>query len=66
MRLEGFHVIWEERAGIYLGELEPKPQRAYNPFAHNVWSNAPNVIQAAPAYRSAAEVETKTNGMLGN
>src|SRR5690606_11793705 len=29
-------------------------------------SNAPNVIQAAPAFRSAAEVEEKTNGLLDN
>jgi hypothetical protein len=61
MRLAGFHVIVHPDLGIYLGEVEPRPQFAYLPFARHVWSTFPNPFLSAPAYRNIAEVEADTD-----
>lgn len=64
MRLTGFHIIWHPNLGVYLGKLSPRPQFADLPFAANVWSFTPNLLQSAPAFRNLDEAEAETEGLF--
>jgi len=63
-RLDGFYVIWHASLGIYLGTLPPRPQFAYLPFADQVWSFTPNLLQSAPTFRNHGEAEAENDALF--